>query len=44
MHTDLNVGKYWGEMDVDFWDAAKWKQEIEKYEVGSSIYILQLIW
>ncbi|XP_021282374.1 endoribonuclease Dicer homolog 2 isoform X1 [Herrania umbratica] len=33
MHTDLNVGKYWGEMDVDFWDAAKWKQEIEKYEV-----------
>ncbi|OMO99607.1 hypothetical protein CCACVL1_03710 [Corchorus capsularis] len=33
MHTDLKVGKYWGDMDVDFWDSAKWKQEIEKYEV-----------
>ncbi|XVE75158.1 hypothetical protein DITRI_Ditri12bG0072900 [Diplodiscus trichospermus] len=33
MHTDLNVGKYWGEMEVDFWDGAKWKQEIQKYEV-----------
>ncbi|XWS68903.1 hypothetical protein CRYUN_Cryun04dG0133700 [Craigia yunnanensis] len=33
MHTDLNVGKYWGDMEVDFWDGAKWKQEIEKYEV-----------
>ncbi|XP_022776009.1 endoribonuclease Dicer homolog 2-like isoform X2 [Durio zibethinus] len=33
MHTDLNVSKYWGDMDVDFWDGAKWKQEIEKYEV-----------
>ncbi|KAK8484509.1 hypothetical protein V6N11_021492 [Hibiscus sabdariffa] len=33
MHTDLKVGKYCGEMGVDFWDGAKWKQEIEKYEV-----------
>ncbi|PPR81130.1 hypothetical protein GOBAR_AA39584 [Gossypium barbadense] len=33
MHTDLNVGKYWGDMEVDFWDDAKWKQEIDKYEV-----------
>ncbi|KAL4318063.1 hypothetical protein GQ457_18G021210 [Hibiscus cannabinus] len=33
MHTDLKVGKYWGDMEVDFWDGAKWKQEIEKYEV-----------
>ncbi|KAK8582828.1 hypothetical protein V6N13_069596 [Hibiscus sabdariffa] len=33
MHTDLKVGKYWGEMEVDFWDGAKWKQEIEKHEV-----------
>ncbi|KAK8512906.1 hypothetical protein V6N12_030315 [Hibiscus sabdariffa] len=32
MHTDLKVGKYWGDMEVDFWDGAKWKQEIEKYE------------
>ncbi|KAK8522465.1 hypothetical protein V6N12_056173 [Hibiscus sabdariffa] len=33
MHTDLKVGKYWGEMEVDFWDGTKWNQEIEKYEV-----------
>ncbi|XVF44119.1 hypothetical protein PTKIN_Ptkin02bG0094800 [Pterospermum kingtungense] len=33
MHTDLNVGKYWGDMEVDFWDGVKWKKEIEKYEV-----------
>ncbi|KAJ7978287.1 Endoribonuclease Dicer-like [Quillaja saponaria] len=33
VHTDLNVGEYWGDMGVDFWDAAKWKQEIEKHEV-----------
>ncbi|TYI97490.1 hypothetical protein E1A91_D01G147100v1 [Gossypium mustelinum] len=33
MHTDLNVGRYWGDMEVDFWDDAKWKQEIDKYEV-----------
>lgn len=34
MHTDLKVGMYWGAMGVDFWDAATWKQEIEKNEVG----------
>ncbi|KAG8503299.1 hypothetical protein CXB51_001265 [Gossypium anomalum] len=33
MHTDLNVGKYWGDMEVDFWDDAKWQQEIDKYEI-----------
>ncbi|KAK8567711.1 hypothetical protein V6N12_006288 [Hibiscus sabdariffa] len=33
MHTDLKVGKYWGDMEVDFWDGANWNQEIEKYEV-----------
>ncbi|PRQ41503.1 putative ribonuclease III post-transcriptional gene silencing PAZ-Argonaute family [Rosa chinensis] len=33
MHTDLNVGMYWGAMGVDFWDAKMWKQQIEKYEV-----------
>ncbi|KAK7412825.1 hypothetical protein VNO78_04480 [Psophocarpus tetragonolobus] len=32
-HTDLKVGLYWGEMGVDFWDAATWKQEIQKHEV-----------
>ncbi|GAV83983.1 DEAD domain-containing protein/Helicase_C domain-containing protein/Ribonuclease_3 domain-containing protein/PAZ domain-containing protein/dsRNA_bind domain-containing protein [Cephalotus follicularis] len=33
MHTDLNVGMYWGEMGTDYWDAAMWKQEIDKHEV-----------
>ncbi|KAG5549524.1 hypothetical protein RHGRI_014751 [Rhododendron griersonianum] len=32
-HTDLKVGKYWGEMGVDYWDAATWKQQKEEYEV-----------
>jgi len=33
-HTDLKVGTYWGDMGVDFWDAAMWKQEMEKHEVS----------
>ncbi|XP_047956209.1 endoribonuclease Dicer homolog 2 isoform X1 [Salvia hispanica] len=33
LHTDLKVGKYYGEMGVDFWDEATWKQELDKYEV-----------
>ncbi|GLT60476.1 hypothetical protein SLA2020_332400 [Shorea laevis] len=33
MHTDLSVGEYWGEMGVDYWDAATWKREINKHEV-----------
>ncbi|KAG8641560.1 hypothetical protein MANES_12G002800v8, partial [Manihot esculenta] len=33
MHTDLVVGKYWGEMGVDFWDAATWEEHLEKHEV-----------
>ncbi|XP_059435828.1 endoribonuclease Dicer homolog 2 isoform X1 [Corylus avellana] len=33
MHTDLNVGMYYGDMGVDFWDAAMWKEEIGKHEV-----------
>ncbi|KAF4391118.1 hypothetical protein F8388_009540 [Cannabis sativa] len=32
-HTDLKVGTYWGDMGVDFWNADKWKEEVEKYEV-----------
>jgi endoribonuclease Dicer len=35
MHTDLNVGMYHGEMGVDFWDPATWKEEIGKHEVGN---------
>lgn len=34
MHTDLKVGMYWGEMGVDFWKAAAWKNEIDKHEVS----------
>jgi len=33
MHTDLKVGVYWGDMGVDFWDAATWEQEMDKHEV-----------
>ncbi|WCJ38880.1 dicer-like 2 [Euphorbia peplus] len=33
MHTDLTVAMYWGEMGVDFWDAAIWKEYIDNNEV-----------
>ncbi|XP_052184122.1 endoribonuclease Dicer homolog 2-like isoform X2 [Diospyros lotus] len=33
MHTDLKVGKYWGEMGVDYWDARIWSQQVDNYEV-----------
>lgn len=33
LHTDLKVGKYWGEMGVDYWDEATWKEQKEEYEV-----------
>ncbi|WCJ38881.1 dicer-like 2 [Euphorbia peplus] len=33
MHTDLNVGMFWGEMGVDYWNADIWRQHIEKNEV-----------
>ncbi|KAG5600284.1 hypothetical protein H5410_031654 [Solanum commersonii] len=33
MHTNLKVGKYWGEMGVDYWDAATWQQQVDAHEV-----------
>ncbi|XP_015166742.1 endoribonuclease Dicer homolog 2-like [Solanum tuberosum] len=33
LHTDLKVGKYWGEMGVDYWDAATWQQQVDDHEV-----------
>ncbi|TMW86618.1 hypothetical protein EJD97_021111 [Solanum chilense] len=33
MHTDLKVGKYWGEMGVDYWDAATWQRQVDAHEV-----------
>lgn len=33
LHTDLKVGKYWGEMGVDYWDAATWRKQVEEFEV-----------
>ncbi|KAJ4824762.1 hypothetical protein Tsubulata_024394 [Turnera subulata] len=33
MHTDLEVGMYWGDMGVDYWNADVWKQEMDKHEV-----------
>ncbi|KAH9670561.1 Endoribonuclease Dicer [Citrus sinensis] len=32
-HTDLKVGMYWGDMGIDYWDAATWKKEMNKHEV-----------
>ncbi|KAK4278616.1 hypothetical protein QN277_016440 [Acacia crassicarpa] len=32
-HTDLKVGMYWGDMGVDYWDAATWEAEMKKHEV-----------
>ncbi|KAI3470366.1 hypothetical protein Pfo_027029 [Paulownia fortunei] len=32
-YTDLKVGKYYGELGVDYWDAATWKHQTEKHEV-----------
>ncbi|KAL1825871.1 hypothetical protein ACET3Z_012649 [Daucus carota] len=32
-HTDLKAGKYWGEMGVDYWNAADWKKEQGEFEV-----------
>ncbi|KAL9427016.1 hypothetical protein AB3S75_033741 [Citrus x aurantiifolia] len=32
-HTDLKVGMYWGDMGIDYWDAATWKEEMNKHEV-----------
>ncbi|XP_075502870.1 endoribonuclease Dicer homolog 2-like isoform X2 [Primulina tabacum] len=31
--TDLKVGKYYGEMGVDFWDAATWNLQKDENEV-----------
>ncbi|KAM7274213.1 hypothetical protein ACFE04_028877 [Oxalis oulophora] len=33
MNSDLKVGKYWGDMGVDFWDAAMWRRQINENEV-----------
>lgn len=40
MHTDLKVGKFWGDMGVDFWDGAIWKQQVDKYEVCKIFFVL----
>ncbi|KAI4342145.1 hypothetical protein MLD38_026801 [Melastoma candidum] len=32
-HTDLRVGMYWGDMQIDFWDIHIWRGECEKFEV-----------
>ncbi|KAL7252377.1 hypothetical protein ACSBR1_007043 [Camellia fascicularis] len=33
MYTDLEVGMYWGEMGVDYWDGATWKEQQDNHEV-----------
>jgi hypothetical protein len=43
MHTDLNVGMYFGHMGANFWDPAMWTEEIGKHEVGIfHIYLIRL--
>ena len=32
-HTDLKVGEYIGAMNVDYWDKAKWEEELNKNNV-----------
>jgi len=44
MHMRLKVGKYWGDMGVDFWNAATWNQELEKHEVGCLLSWLLWCW
>ena len=41
-HTDIKVGTYCRVMGVDFWDAALWKQEMEKHEVRIFAFLLRL--
>jgi endoribonuclease Dicer len=33
---------YWGDMGVDFWDGAIWKEEMEKHEVRVFAFQWQL--
>lgn len=31
--TDLKVGRYTGDLNVDFWDKSKWLEELRKHQV-----------
>ncbi|KAL6976932.1 hypothetical protein U1Q18_025719 [Sarracenia purpurea var. burkii] len=42
MHYDLKVGKYWGKMGVDYWDATTWKQQEHEYEVFVMTHMILL--
>ncbi|CAF4269686.1 unnamed protein product, partial [Adineta steineri] len=33
IHTDLTVGKYYGELKVDLWDNERWINEFEQHQV-----------
>ena len=33
IHTALEVGKYCGQMNVDFWDGGRWKDEVAKQHI-----------
>lgn len=41
-HTGLNVGAYYGEMNVDAWKPETWEAELEKKEVVHSPFALKL--
>ncbi|KAG6483851.1 hypothetical protein ZIOFF_060637 [Zingiber officinale] len=42
MHTALKVGKLWGEMDANFWDADTWKENLEEFEVHFPFAVMML--
>ncbi|MQL91411.1 hypothetical protein Taro_024007 [Colocasia esculenta] len=33
MHTDLSVGRFWGDMGVDFWTADTWERKLREFQV-----------
>jgi endoribonuclease Dicer len=37
IHTDLKVGRYWGNKGVDTWSINEWQKEIESNEVVNSL-------
>jgi endoribonuclease Dicer len=33
VHTDLTVGRYYGELGVDLWQKQRWMEEFEQHQV-----------
>lgn len=39
MHTDFKVGRFWGDMGVDFWDTCVWEEKLKQFEVFLFFYV-----